>query len=566
MKEQINQHDQSARCSPHQFASRPHHTTKALILVLMLLMCMSSIGPFPPSAFATPGSRTSSSPHNDETVANFKQEEFQSLLGQFTEQQTLTLTGGLEEDRFGNSVAISGNTAIIGAGWVTIAGNRHRGAAYVYTRTGQSWSLQQTLTASDGAANDEFGSSVAINGDTAIVGAFQATVGGHQYQGAAYVFTRSGNTWAQQQKLTAGDNAAGFFGFSMAMSSDTAIIGAVNSKIGTNSGQGASYVFVKSGNSWSEQQKLSANDGVSNSNFGVSVGISGDTVIIGAHGDPIEGNVLQGAAYIFTRSGSAWSQHQKLTTPLSLPYKAFGYSVGINGDTVVVGALQETINGKPGQGSAYVFVRTGNTWTQQQRLTASDGASGDNFGFAVAISNESIVVTSPYDDVGEREQGSAYVFARTGASWLERQRISHDTCDFFGSAVATNGDSIIVGNAFDNINNIRRQGSATIFVAPVVNFDLCLQDESADSLLQINTATGEYQFTSCGTKVILGGSGRLSVKGSSILLTHEAADRQVSAKVDMVMKRATASIQLLSAGQSYIITDRDISNNSCTCQ
>jgi hypothetical protein len=165
-------------------------------------------------------------------------------------------------DHLGISVAVSGDTLIAGAYRANVGGNSNQGAAYVFTRSGPNWSQQQKLVAADGAADDQFGISVALDGDTALVGAYLANVGGNFRQWAAYVFTRSGASWSQQQKLAAAAGAASDeFGYSVALDGETALVGTYGANVGGNSNQGAAYIFTRSGASWSQQQKLVAADG-----------------------------------------------------------------------------------------------------------------------------------------------------------------------------------------------------------------------------------------------------------------------------------------------------------------
>ena len=170
------------------------------------------------------------------------------------------------------------------------------------------------LTASDGAASDEFGYAVALSGDTAIVGAYADSTDTASQLGSAYVFVRSGGSWTQQQKLTISDGFEGdHFGWSVAISGDTALVGAPSADIGGILNQGAAYVFVRSGGTWSLQQRLTASDGVANDEFGHSVALSGDTALVGARSADIDDEANQGAVYVFVRSGGTWSLQQKLT-------------------------------------------------------------------------------------------------------------------------------------------------------------------------------------------------------------------------------------------------------------
>jgi hypothetical protein len=254
-------------------------------------------------------------------------------------------------DGFGHSVGISGDTAVIGSSGNDDNGDGS-GSAYVFVRNGTTWNEQQKLTASDGAEGDKFGYPVAISGDTVVIGAAGDDDNGDA-SGSAYVFVRNGTTWSQQQKLIASDGAAiDCFGYSVAVSGDTAVIGAANDDDNGNT-SGSAYVFVRSGTTWNQQQKLTASDGAEADMFGCSVAVSGDTAVIGAERDDVNG-YLSGSAYVFVRSGTTWSQQQKLTD--SEYYARFGCSVAISGDTAVVGAYYD--QGKYylfGAGSAYVY-------------------------------------------------------------------------------------------------------------------------------------------------------------------------------------------------------------------
>ena len=290
-----------------------------------------------------------------------------------------------------------------------------QGAAYVFTCSGTpcTWTQQQELTAADGASGDEFGNTVAVSGNTAIIGAPYK----NSYQGAAYVFTCSGTpcTWTQQQELTAADGARGdVFGYSVAVSGETAIIGA----IGNNSSRGAAYVFTCSGTpcTWTQQQELTAADGASGDVFGTRVAVSGATAVIGAPGKTIGNNSLQGAAYVFTCSGTpcTWTQQQELTAADGASRDEFGTRVAVSGNTVIIG-------NNSSQGAAYVFTCSGTpcTWKvrrwwpfrtrkqQQQELTAADGARGDEFGYSVAVSGNTAIIGAAYKN---SYQGAAYVF------------------------------------------------------------------------------------------------------------------------------------------------------------
>jgi hypothetical protein len=383
-------------------------------------------------------------------------------------QQKLTATDGAASDGFGVSVALSGDTALVGARYDDVGTNANQGSAYVFTRSGTTWGPQQQLTASDGAANDYFGYSVALSGDTALVGAYADAVGANTYQGSAYVFTRSGATWSQQQQLNAADGATNdFFGSSVALSGDTALVGASGDDVGANGSQGSAYVFTRSGTTWSQQQQLNAADGAASDFFGISVALSGETALVGANGDDVGANTNQGSAYVFTRSGTTWSQQQKLAASDGVANDYFGNSVALSGETALVGASQDDVGGKTNQGSAYVFTRSGTTWSQQHKLTASDGAANDYFGYSVALSGNTALVGAYYDDVGANtNQGSAYVFTRSGTTWSRQAQLTASDGaggDQFGYSVALSGETALVGAYGDDVGANTDQGSAYFY-------------------------------------------------------------------------------------------------------
>ena len=275
------------------------------------------------------------------------------------QQAELTASDGAQSDGFGVSVAVSGGTAVVGAHAHKVGSNASQGAAYVFVQSGTTWTQQAELTASDGAADDGFGQSVAVSGGTAVVSAPGRQVGSNVSQGAAYVFVQSGTTWTQQQELTASDGAAhDFFGNSAAVSDGTAVVGAYNHTVGSNVHQGVAYVFVQGGTTWTQQQELTASDGAADDFFGTSVAVSGGTAVVGPTQHKVGSNVSQGAAYVFVQSGTTWTQQAELTASDGVAYDAFGYFVAVSGSTVVVGAFEHKVGSNASQGAAYVFVTT----------------------------------------------------------------------------------------------------------------------------------------------------------------------------------------------------------------
>jgi hypothetical protein len=437
--------------------------------------------------------------------------------------------------RYGTSVAISGDTLVVGAfGEQSVAtgvnGSQNNsgfddcGAAYVFVRSSGIWTQQAYLKASNTGENDSFGLSVAISGDTIVIGApgedSAATgVNGNQnnnsadHSGAAYVFVRSGTTWSQQAYLKSSNTGGGgdffgdSFGCSVAISGDSIVVGAYgedsNSR-GVNGDQsnnaadaaGAAYVFVRSGANWIQQAYLKTSDTAAGDYFGASVSISGDT-IVGAATGPLDS---PGAAYVFTRSGASWTQQARLLASNRDDFDRFGESLAIAEDTIVVGASGEEsattgVNGNgsdntaQSSGAAYVFVRSGLNWAQQAYLKASNTETGDLFGTSVAIFGNMIAVGALKEESAATgvngnqnnnaalNSGAAYLFLRTGSTWAQQSYIKASNTgpgDEFGASVGISGDAIIVGapaegsaatgvNGDQNNNSSSYSGAAYVY-------------------------------------------------------------------------------------------------------
>jgi hypothetical protein len=380
-------------------------------------------------------------------------------------------------DSFGCSVAISGDTAVVGAYEDDHASGVNAGSAYVFVRSGGTWTQQAKLTASDAAESDLFGYTVAVFGDTALVGASADSHAGGSAAGSAYVFTRTGGVWTQQQKLTASDAAEGDgFGISVAVSGDTAVIGAFYDDHAGGSDAGSAYIFTRTGGVWTQQAKLTASDAATFELFGSSVAVSSDTAVIGAQNDDHAGGTDAGSAYVFTRTGGVWTQQQKLTASDAAASDHFGRAVAVSGGTAVVGAFGDDHAGGIGAGSAYVFTRTGDGWTQQAKLTAFDAAAGDTFGFSVAASGDTAAVGAIFDDDAA---GCAYLFSRTGGIWTQQQKLTASDAalaHFFGYSVSVSGDTAVVGAIYDDHAAGSDAGSAYVF-----SFADCDGDGTPDS-------------------------------------------------------------------------------------
>jgi hypothetical protein len=433
-------------------------------------------------------------------------------------------------DQFGHSVAISGDTLVVGAfsedsdaTGVDNDGTNdlvdRSGAAYVFARIESVWSQQAYLKASNTGLDDRFGESVAISGDTLVVGAMWESsnakgINGAQdndlasISGAAYVFIRTNGEWSQQAYLKASNTGDGDqFGYSIALSGDTLVVGAPfedgkatgvdgDQDDDTRSAAGAAYVFTRTESVWSQQAYLKASNTDAADRFGESVALSGDTVVVGAfredsndtgvNGDGTDNlSIFAGAAYVFTRTEGDWNQQAYLKASNTGANDNFGISVAVSGDTLVVGANIEGSNAKgvnggetndlaAGSGAAYVFTRIEDVWSQQAYLKASNTESGDSFGRSVAISGDTLMVATSHEDSNAtgidgneadnsaEAAGAAYVFSRTvHGVWGQQAYVkasNTEANDWFGGAVAISGDFLLVGAVSEDSNAMGANG------------------------------------------------------------------------------------------------------------
>lgn len=437
-------------------------------------------------------------------------------------------------DTFGYGVAADGDTVVVGAqgeasnqmtitnGTTASADNSaaYSGAAYVFKRTGATWAQEAYLKASNAEANDFFGYSVAVAGDTVVVGAWgeasnQTTISNGTsasadnsapYSGAVYVFKRTGTIWAQEAYLKAPNaETDDHFGMSVAVAGDTVVVGAdregSNQTTITNGTSasadnsapysGAAYVFKRTGTTWSHEAYLKASNAEAVDGFGISVAVNGDTAVVGAYGESSKQTTITndttasgdnsasqaGAVYVFKRTGAAWAQQAYLKAPNPDADDNFGMSVAVNGDTVVAGAPGESSNlttitngttasadnSASQAGAAYVFKRTGTTWAQEAYLKAPNTQAKRLFGGSVSVSGDTVVVGARWEssnqttttngatasaDNSATSAGAAYVFKRTGTTWAQTAYLKASNAgagDQFGMSVAVGGDTVAVG-------------------------------------------------------------------------------------------------------------------------
>lgn len=294
------------------------------------------------------------------------------------------------------------------------------------------WSQQAGLTATGGADDDYFGDAVAISskGTFAVVGAFNHNAG----TGAAYVFVRSGTTWSQQAELTPSHGADNDgFGVSVGISGTTVVVGAN----GVNDDTGAAYIFTRTGTSWSQKTEFTASDGADNDTFGFPVSISGTTVLVGAQGH----NDYTGSAYIFVHSGEKWSQQAELTASDGENNDNFGVATALSGNTAVLGALGNNDD----TGAGYVFTRTGTSWSQQAELTPSKGYDNETFGEDVALAGGTAVIGNEPFVINPKPE--MYVFVQSGSTWSQQEQLKppKGQIDSGFGPVAIAGNTLLIG-------------------------------------------------------------------------------------------------------------------------
>lgn len=391
-----------------------------------------------------------------------------------SESARLIADDGTEGDYFGYSVDLSADRAVVGAYRDDDKGS-NSGSVYVYRLEGDNWGREAKLLASDGEMNDWFGWSVAITGNTIVVGTTGDRDAG-DWTGSVYIFRYDGTNWTEQAKLLA--DGTGYyweeFGFDVAISADsnTVLIGA-NKANDNGFKSGAAYIFRFDGSDWVQQAKLLASDGVELATFGNGVAISedGDTAFIGAPGKDTTGYTA-GSAYVFEFDGEQWLQKQKLIASDAAHGDHFGHSLALYGDTLVVGAYGDD-GAEPNDlycnsGSAYIFNYNGTNWIEQTKLELADGRCRNQFGWAMDIFDNTVVVGTPDGHWGTTYgPGSAYIFGFDGFNWTAKTRLTSSDAafgDHFGFSVAVFDEKVLVGAELDDKRG-PDSGAAYIFTA-----------------------------------------------------------------------------------------------------
>ena len=406
-------------------------------------------------------------------------------------------TGGADQagDWFGYSIAVDGNTIVVGApehDEKIDASTYHiyQGTAYIFEKRAGHWTEIRRLKASGGKSYERFGKSVAIDKDVIVVGTPHAGA-----QGCAYVFVKSPNGWpiVETAKLTSWYGGANdWFGYSVAIEGDTVVVGSMQHDVSGKTDQGEASVFVKPAGGWIDMTKesctLRASDGKADEFFGRSVAISNNTIIVGSDAHGTGGSTCQGAVYVYEKPSTGWVTHTVLTEQAKLmasdgdEYDHLGHSVAIDGNTIVAGAPGFHVTGKANLGAVYVFVKSGTHWINMEETAefrATDGMEDDNFGYAVAIDGNTIVVGSPYHNRTDKDptglpyyipdMGAVYTFSVPSGGWHDLQTkaamISDDgqANDHLGKSVAISSPTIVAGAPDQDLSGKTDQGAAYVF-------------------------------------------------------------------------------------------------------
>lgn len=369
-----------------------------------------------------------------------------------TEQVQLLASDGFKDNRFGHAVALRGDLLVVGAFQDNDLGLQS-GSAWVYRRRGNDWVVEQKLTASDGQSYDMFGYAVATDGNIIAIAA-SGKDSTIADVGQVYVFRKVGLNWTEQQKFIP-DGLGPYDGHQMQLATDGDLI-----VIGfplKDFEVGSAFVYRFNGSQFDVEQELKANDGVPNDDFGFAVSVSGNAILVGAAQDSGDG---AGKAYVFRDSGSGWIQEQKLEASDGADGDQFGWSVSLRDQRALVGSIADD----GARGSAYTFEFSGTSWIEKQKLVAGDGSAGDQFGAYVGLSDRTAVVAAFTDVTAGLTIGSAYAYRHDGNQFaLARKLTPSDGIDFdlFGACVATDGEWAVVGN-----EPHVRKGSAYLYAVP----------------------------------------------------------------------------------------------------
>lgn len=370
---------------------------------------------------------------------------------------------GKAEDYFGYSADIDGTTLLVGAHKVDVDGVEDAGVAYVYMLGDKGWHQQAKLVAEPIFADDTLGGKVALKNNVAMLGGMRRDDKGED-AGAVVSFERAANAWTQKQIFTAPDAMPGdAFGQSVALTDNYLVIGAPrNDALGLDSG--AAYIYQRESGTWRYQTKITASDGAAGDLFGISVAIDGNTILVGAdlHDEKAEN---AGAVYVYVMDNHQWQQQAKLTASDGAKTDIFGVRVAISADTALISARRDDIDELGvDAGSAYLFVREGNTWAQEVKLVSPDGAADDRFGRGVALSGDTAIVSAMNHDANGTDTGALYVYKKGPDGWRYTSKVVAENAkpgDRFGWNVALSKGVAVIASPHHDANG---QQSGAVYV------------------------------------------------------------------------------------------------------
>jgi hypothetical protein len=388
----------------------------------------------------------------------------------WSEQKVVADDGG-PQSWFGSWVTISDTMALVGARATTVNGRVNQGAVYVLRKANGKWSQVQKLVAGDGAAGDQFGTAIAFHGSLALITAPFARVNGRTWQGAAYMFALHGGTWTERQKLTSASGTSfDTFGVAVAFNSSTAFFGAGGTNNGGNIIPRKVYTFeapTTRDGPWVEGPVLAAPDPNDvNSAFGASIAVAGDVALVGARGATTGANVGQGRVYGYARLHGVWTPVQKMLASDGGARDNFGVSLAIDGTTAMIGAPGATINGQVSTGAVYCWEYTHGTWVQSSKLVAADGAAINLFGASVSLSKRTMLAGAY---AANSYRGAAYIFRQIAGSWKQVQKLTASdgvSGNVFGYYTALDGRTALVGAYPATVGGNFQQGAAYFYTDP----------------------------------------------------------------------------------------------------
>lgn len=442
--------------------------------------------------------------------------------------QLLSPSGGMDGDRFGHALAMDGECMVVGAyrddDVCSSGSNCNSGSVHVFMRGLNAWTFMEEVKPPDLASGDNFGRAVAMSGHTMIVGSPLDDDAGSS-SGSAYIYVLSGGAWVMQAKLRASDQAAGdSFGDAVALLGDTAVVGALLDDHVGGLNAGSIYIFQRTGTTWTQTAKLTADDAAANDNFGNTIAMHGDTIIVGAENDDDPAFGLNaGSAYVFFNTGGTWSQQAKLKATAGARDDHFGWEVALEGDTAAVTASDEN-----DRGAVYIFQRTGTNWDFLQRLESSDIGTFDDFGFSIAMWGDRMVIGASGDDDActpaslTCDSGAAYLFERVNGVWHETQKFrpaDNSAEDEFGYAVAMTDTSILVGARMHD-GPAPDAGAAYLF--DITCIEPCMGDLNFDGTVNLSDVALIFSAWAGGiiTGADLNGDGFVNVLDLFVLLSH----------------------------------------------